>query len=202
MARIGAAGLALAVALAACGEEPAVPVGETTAAPAVSEESTGETGPAARASAPPESNLSARTSSLTGNSSDLKSRIVGAERIVELPADVLFAFDSAELSGQAEPALRQVAETIRSSPPGAIRVIGHTDDKGTDDYNDALSLRRAQAVRDWLGEQVGVRQRDIAVEGAGESQPIVPNANPDGSDSEEGRSRNRRVEVVMPVGGG
>ena len=145
------------------------------------------------------SNLSANTSSLTANSSDLNSRIVGMNRIVELPSDVLFDFDSAELKPQAEAALRQVADAIRSAPQGSITIIGHTDSMGSDAYNLDLSTRRAQAVRDWMGEQVGVRQRDFEVSGAGEGDPVMPNANPDGSDSEEGRSRNRRVEVVIHV---
>ena len=146
-----------------------------------------------------QSNLSARTSSLTANASDLHSRIVGTNRIVELPADVLFDFDSAELKPEAETALRQVAEAIRAAPQGGIAIVGHADSKGSDSYNDDLSLRRAQAVRDWMASQVGVRQREFSVEGAGESEPLAPNINPDGTDSEQGRARNRRVEVVIPI---
>ena len=147
----------------------------------------------------PQSNLSARTSSLTANTSDLNSRVVGTNRIVELPADVLFDFDSVELKPEAETALRQVAEAIRAAPQGGIAIVGHTDSKGSDNYNDDLSLRRAQAVRDWMASQVGVRQRELTVEGAGESEPLALNINPDGSDSERGRARNRRVEVVIPI---
>jgi outer membrane protein OmpA-like peptidoglycan-associated protein len=120
-------------------------------------------------------------------------------RIVELPSDVLFAFDSADLRPEAVASLREVADEIRGAPAGAIVIVGHTDSKGSDTYNLDLSTRRAQAVRDWMGEQVGVRQRDFEVSGAGEGDPVMPNVNPDGSDSEEGRSRNRRVEVVIPL---
>jgi outer membrane protein OmpA-like peptidoglycan-associated protein len=199
---INAAALVLVLTLPACGENSsdyasrnAETADDETSAQAdpQSQDPSGDRSPR------PESNLSASTSSRTAASSELNSRIVGMNRIVELPSDVLFAFDSADLRPEAVASLREVADEIRGAPAGAIVIVGHTDSKGSDTYNLDLSTRRAQAVRDWMGEQVGVRQRDFEVSGAGEGDPVMPNVNPDGSDSEEGRSRNRRVEVVIPL---
>src|SRR3546814_6038230 len=83
---------------------------------------------------------------------------------------------------------------IRRSPPGAIRVIGHTDSKGDDAYNQTLSEARANRVADWLREQVGVRQRELLVSGQGEAAPIAPNENAAGGDNPAGRAKNRRSE--------
>ncbi|SFO81779.1 OmpA family protein [Qipengyuania nanhaisediminis] len=189
------------VALAGCGATSETPDdrNETAASPEAPEDERSSPATAVDQGQGPLSNLSARTSSLTAIASDLNSRIVGTNRIVELPADVLFDFDSAELKPEAETALRQVAEAIRAAPQGGIAIVGHTDSKGSDSYNDDLSQRRAQAVRDWMASQVGVRQREFTLEGAGESEPLAPNANSDGTDSEHGRARNRRVEVVIPI---
>lgn len=144
------------------------------------------------------SELRGQVSALHGDTSGLTTRTTAFGTVVELPTDTLFAFDKAELSPQAEANLQQVAELIRRAPPGPIAVTGHTDSKGDDAYNQALSERRANAVATWLRAQVGVRQRAITVAGKGESEPVVPNTRPDGSDDEAGRARNRRVELLLP----
>lgn len=94
--------------------------------------------------------------------------------------------------------LGKAADRIRKGAPGTVEIIGHTESKGADAYNQALSERRAQAVADWMKQQVCVRQRDVAVSGKGEAAPLVPNARPDGSDDPGGRAKNRRVEIVIP----
>src|SRR3546814_17092417 len=88
---------------------------------------------------------------------------------------------------------------IRRSPPGAIRVIGHTDSKGDDAYNQTLSEARANRVADWLREQDGVRQRELLVSGQGEAAPIAPNENAAGGANPAGRAKNRRVALVVPT---
>ena len=65
---------------------------------------------------------------------------------IDLPADVLFDFDKAELRPDATASLTKAAELIKSYATAPLSVLGHTDGKGTDAYNDALSLRRAEAV--------------------------------------------------------
>lgn len=121
----------------------------------------------------------------------------GAETRFRLTADVLFDFDRAELRPQAEGVLRDVARQLRDL--GArlvVRVEGHTDARGEDAYNDALSLRRAEAVRNWLAGPGGLPRGGIEARGLGERQPVAANAKADGSDDPIGRQQNRRVEIV------
>lgn len=144
--------------------------------------------------------LTGQVSALTGDISGLNTRMTEMGLVIDLPADVLFEFDKATLTPAAEGELGKASEVIRRSPAGAIRVIGHTDAKGDDAYNQRLSEARAKAVADWFGGQVGVRTRTFDVSGQGEAAPVAPNAKPDGSDDPAGRAKNRRVEVVVPTG--
>lgn len=144
--------------------------------------------------------LRGQVSDLTGAVSGLNTRVSDMGLVIDLPADALFEFDKAELTPAAQTELAKAAELIRRSPPGAIQVIGHTDSKGDDAYNQKLSEARARTVADWFGTQVGVRQRAFEAIGKGETDPIAPNARPDGGDDAAGRAKNRRVEVVVPNG--
>jgi outer membrane protein OmpA-like peptidoglycan-associated protein len=119
--------------------------------------------------------------------------------VIDLPADALFEFDKATLTSAAEAELRKAAEVIRTSPPGVVQVIGHTDAKGNDAYDLTLSKARAHTVHGWFDREVGVRQRQFEVSGKGETAPIAPNAAPDGKDDPAGRAKNRRVEVIVPT---
>lgn len=143
--------------------------------------------------------LTAQVSALTSEVSGLNTRITDLGLIIDLPSDALFEYDKADLTPASEAELRKAAELIRGSPPGPIRVIGHTDSHGNDGYNQTLSEARANAVADWFRQQVGVRQRLIAVSGKGETAPVAPNASPDGKDDPAGRAKNRRVEVIVPT---
>lgn len=109
--------------------------------------------------------------------------------------DVLFGFDKAELRPAAAEALGRVAEIIRQRSPRAVVVVGHTDSIGGDAYNEALSLRRAEAVERWLASQGGGLP-PLSVQGRGEREPVAPNT-ADGRDNPEGRQQNRRVEVLL-----
>ena len=159
--------------------------------------------PAAADPAPPPAgpSLSAKVSPLTGAVSGLRTRVTQMGTIIDLPADALFEYDKAVLTPAAEVELRKATEMIRRSPSGAIRVIGHTDSKGDEAYNQRLSESRANSVADWLREQVGVRQREFLVSGRGETAPIAPNENAAGGDDSAGRAKNRRVELVVPTTG-
>lgn len=157
------------------------------------------------ASAPSAASPLGGGSALTGRVEALEGRITGftfrqtaTQTIVELAADVLFAFNSAELTPQADAALRRTAELAARSGAGRIQVVGHTDALGDDAYNRALSLRRAEAVARWLSVSGGVSSDRLHTEGRGEDEPVAPNTRPDGQDAPEGRARNRRVVVVMP----
>jgi outer membrane protein OmpA-like peptidoglycan-associated protein len=143
-------------------------------------------------------NVRAVISTLHADVSGLNVRSTELGTIVDLPADTLFAFDSFDLAETAPGNLKKVAELIRSAPPGDIQIVGHTDGKGSTTYNQELSERRARSVAEWMGEQVGVRQRHFHVTGKGTTVPLAPNQKPDGSDDPVGRAKNRRVEITIP----
>lgn len=102
--------------------------------------------------------------------------------------NVLFAFDSAELTADAQRLLADVSTRLAGASLVAVRVVGHTDSVGSDAYNQGLSERRARSVADFLIAQ-GVPAGKLSSEGQGESQPVADN----GSDA--GRAQNRRVEL-------
>lgn len=112
----------------------------------------------------------------------------------DLSADVLFDFDQARLRPDAAPAIAQAAQLIRSYPQAPVTVVGHTDARGSDAYNDALSLRRAQAVAQALEQQAG---RQAEARGRGRREPVAPNTTPEGHDDPQGRQLNRRVQVLL-----
>jgi len=114
---------------------------------------------------------------------------------IDLPADVLFDFDKAHLRADAQPAIAKAAQLLQSYPQAPVLVRGHTDGKGSDAYNDDLSLRRAQTVAAALEQRSG--RTHIMTEGMGKRQPIAPNAHPDGRDNPEGRQKNRRVQILI-----
>lgn len=109
--------------------------------------------------------------------------------VVNLP-DVLFQFDSHQLRNDAFRAVGEIAKVVQDYPERKISVEGHTDSVGTIKYNQRLSEARARSVADELVAQ-GVSRRRIATYGYGESDPISSNR------TEAGRSRNRRVEVII-----
>jgi len=117
--------------------------------------------------------------------------------VIDLPGDVLFDFDRHDLRPDALVTLDRLVSLLGGFPQRAVAVEGHTDAKGSDDYNDALSLRRAESVRRYLADHDASPQRRYDVRGFGERRPVAPNAHADGSDDPQGRQRNRRVEVVL-----
>jgi outer membrane protein OmpA-like peptidoglycan-associated protein len=124
-------------------------------------------------------------------------RETATETRIELPADILFAFDKADIRPSAQAALKQAADIVRQRAKGVVRVEGHSDSKGTPAYNQRLSERRAASVQQWLVERESLRTISLAIQGFGASRPVAPNSKPDGSDSPEGRQKNRRVEIVF-----
>ena len=114
---------------------------------------------------------------------------------LNMPGNITFAFDSANLSPQFYPVLDNVAGTLVQYDQTMIEVAGHTDSVGAEDYNQRLSEQRAQAVANYLAGK-GVIQQRMLVVGAGETRPIASN------ETESGRSQNRRVEItIVPVQG-
>lgn len=94
------------------------------------------------------------------------------------------------LSGESQAQLPLIQEDMARYPGAEVLVVGHTDTKGSGDSNDALSLRRAQQVRDLLVQQ-GLNAKQVEASGRGEREPAVATAN------EVDEPRNRRVEVTL-----
>jgi outer membrane protein OmpA-like peptidoglycan-associated protein len=136
------------------------------------------------------------TRAVSGKIQDLAIKESATEVRIELAADVLFDFDKAEIKPQAAAALKKAAAVLREKAKGPVRIEGHTDSKGSDDYNQRLSQRRAAAVQTWLVKREGLTRLQFGTAGLGASRPVTPNTNPDGSDNPDGRQRNRRVEII------
>jgi len=117
--------------------------------------------------------------------------------VVVIPATVLFDFDKDIVlpEGQSVLADRIYAKLVEFGVK-EVDVIGHTDSKGTDEYNDGLGLRRAEAVSSVL-VFLGFPSEAVTASSGGEQFPIADNENADGSDNPEGRQANRRVELVV-----
>lgn len=120
----------------------------------------------------------------------LGAKVTETEVVIQLPGAILFDFDSAEIRPDAERALTDVAEVIRSYANRPVRVEGHTDSMADDEYNQKLSERRAASVAAWLGSH-GIETSRVRTAGFGEKRPVASN------DTSDGRQRNRRVEVVI-----
>ena len=111
-----------------------------------------------------------------------------------MAAEALFDHDKSTLKPAGKAALHDLDETIKAKGARVvdINVIGHTDSDGSEEYNQALSVRRAQSVRDYMVSE-GVDASIIDVTGEGESNPIASNA------TKEGRAQNRRVDIHVGV---
>jgi outer membrane protein OmpA-like peptidoglycan-associated protein len=112
----------------------------------------------------------------------------GESLVVNFPANVTFAVDSAQIQPGFYRTLDDVSATLNRYPQSYLDVIGHTDSTGSDTYNQALSERRAGSVSNYFRSR-GVVPARIASYGLGETQPIASNAD------SYGRQQNRRVEL-------
>ncbi len=115
---------------------------------------------------------------------------VGEGIVVEFSSDILFGFDKSDLSNQSVSSLDELVKVLNSYPDTDIEVQGHTDDKGTEDYNQSLSERRAGSTSSYLRRQ-GIPNRRISIKGFGELAPNYSNG------TENGRNENRRVEFLI-----
>lgn len=112
---------------------------------------------------------------------------------LDMPGNVTFAFDSAELNPQFNGVLDKVAQTLVDYDQTIIQVAGHTDSTGSHAYNMKLSQQRADSVKAYLAGR-GVPAKRLVTVGAGPDYPVADNATP------EGRAENRRVEItIVPV---
>ena len=128
---------------------------------------------------------------------ELQQNINGAtvERVgegieVTFASGILFPFNSTEILPAGKTNLQELANSLQKYPNSDILIVGHTDSVGTDAYNLDLSQRRAVAASAYL-QSLGVPAARLKTAGKGESEPVQSN------DTEEGRARNRRVEIAI-----
>lgn len=127
-----------------------------------------------------------------------KITFVGAEQMQKTLADsgrislygIQFDFDKDAIKSESKPTLEEIAKVLRAEPGLRLDVVGHTDAKGGPDYNLDLSKRRAASVVAALTGDYGIETSRLNARGAGASEPVATN------DTEEGRAKNRRVELV------
>lgn len=115
---------------------------------------------------------------------------VGEGIKVTFESGILFDFDSANLRATAERDLAEFANSMEEFEGTRILIVGHTDSKGSESYNQDLSERRASSAAQYLGEQ-GLETSRLETVGRGESEPVASN------ETAEGRQQNRRVEVAI-----
>jgi outer membrane protein OmpA-like peptidoglycan-associated protein len=126
-----------------------------------------------------------------------RNRGLGRERVepsaaqgTSVAPNVFFEFNSDRVLSKYYPDLDKLGQALVQNPGYRLRIEGHTDNIGSDTYNQALSKRRAQSVKQYLVERFRIAPDRLTAEGLGESNPIASN------DSPEGREKNRRIEVV------
>jgi len=119
------------------------------------------------------------------------SEIDSGEAILILNAKLLFKFDSAELTAEAKSAIDKPIERYKGKGELTqnVQVVGYTDSAGSEEYNQKLSEKRAQAVATYLESHSNIADKEIDVVGMGESYPAHDN------NTEVGRTMNRRVEI-------
>lgn len=107
-----------------------------------------------------------------------------------------FEYDEAGLHPRAQKQLQIVADMLKSDTKRKLRIAGHTDALGAEDYNLRLSRQRAESVKKQL-VALGVSADQVDTTGLGTAQPLGPNQKSDGTDDPEGRSKNRRAEIYL-----
>jgi OOP family OmpA-OmpF porin len=120
---------------------------------------------------------------------DEMARTIGSTGRVALYG-IFFEFDRADLKADSNPTLAEIAQLLKSDPKLAVLIVGHTDNQGAYDYNIELSRRRAEAVVKALVASHGADAKRLRGAGVGMLAPAASN------DADEGRAKNRRVEVV------
>jgi outer membrane protein OmpA-like peptidoglycan-associated protein len=115
---------------------------------------------------------------------------VGEGIVVDFEEKILFGYDRADLSASSEASLEKLVTILKEYPDTNIEVQGHTDSKGSDNYNQRLSERRANSVSGYLRNK-GVSPSRLTTKGYGETAPVASN------DSDDGRSQNRRVTFLI-----
>ncbi len=108
--------------------------------------------------------------------------------------NILFEFDSSDLTDDSRAKIDEgMLRVLIENPEIIVEIGAHTDNKGSDSYNQRLSQQRAESVIGYIASR-GISKNRLKAKGYGSSKPVAANANPDGSDNPEGRAQNRRTE--------
>ena len=124
---------------------------------------------------------------ITNMQIELSPAVAGEQFVFE---NVFFDFDKTDVKPESQSSLRRLYNFLKENPQLSIIITGHTDNVGLAAYNQNLSLRRAESVRDFLMTG-GIEATRLEVKGMGDQQPLRPN------DSEENRTFNRRIEIIL-----
>ncbi|NJL19473.1 MAG: OmpA family protein [Bdellovibrionaceae bacterium] len=120
----------------------------------------------------------------------MEARVPAQPILIRISSELLFAFNSAELTPEGQSKLQRVADYLKQTGEVTATIEGHTDSIGEDAYNQKLSELRARAVAQWLDGAGGVPGQRMKVRAFGESRPIVPQ-----SGDPDLERLNRRVEI-------
>lgn len=114
----------------------------------------------------------------------------GKNLVLSMPVEILFDFDSSKIKESVKESLNTLSKALAENKDIKLKIDGHTDYIGTDQYNLTLSIKRADSIRKYLVER-GVLASNVSIEGYGKQHPIANNS------TEEGRAKNRRVEFII-----
>ena len=134
--------------------------------------------------------MDAQAEKLARELEDAQVSRVGEGIAVTFDSGILFPYDSAELLPEARSNLRKLADSLQAEARTDVMIVGHTDSAGSDSYNQQLSERRGRSAQDQL-TALGVTSSRLVSRGRGEAEPIASN------ETDDGRRRNRRVEVAI-----
>ncbi len=129
---------------------------------------------------------------VTVNASDMAKAIAGTGKVALY--GIHFDFNKTDIKPQSDPTLEEIGKLLKGSPSMKVLVVGHTDNVGTFAFNSDLSQRRATAVVNALASRFGVARERLTPFGVSFAAPVASNH------TEEGRARNRRVELVENLG--
>ena len=135
-------------------------------------------------------NMDKQAAAIKSSVPDAKVERVGEGIVVEFNEKVLFGFDQSVLNAQAKQSLDKMVTVLNDYPETNIEVQGHTDNKGTEAYNEKLSRRRADAVVSYLRSK-GISSSRLSTKAYGETAPKYSN------DTADGAAQNRRVEFLV-----
>jgi len=116
---------------------------------------------------------------------------IPVQEVARITLNVQFDFDQSVVKAEYSDEIQEVADFLREHPDTVAALEGHTDSMGTDEYNQSLSQRRVDAVRQALIDQFGIAANRVRAQGFGEARPVASN------DTADGRAQNRRVESVI-----